>query len=148
MAIDTDLPTAKQETEFSGLPAPVRDREDETSFLDLLIVLANRKRFILSVTLIFCIVGLLMSLILPKRYTAVATVLPPQQNASMGAALASQLGSLGAMASLAGRDLNLKNPNDMYVAMFASRTVEDAMIQRFGLMQEYHEKYPSLARKD
>jgi uncharacterized protein involved in exopolysaccharide biosynthesis len=35
----------------------------------------------------------------------------------------------------------------MYVAMFKSRTVEDAMVQHFGLMQEYRAKYPSDARK-
>ena len=41
----------------------------------------------------------------------------------------------------------LKNPNDMYVGMLKSRTVEDAMIQRFGLMQEYRKRYLSDARK-
>src|SRR5208283_516925 len=40
----------------------------------------------------------------------------------------------------------LKNPNDMYVAMLKSRTVEDAMVNHFGLMQEYHKKYLSDAR--
>ena len=35
----------------------------------------------------------------------------------------------------------------MYVSLLTSRTVEDAMIQRFGLMQEYHEKRMSDARK-
>src|SRR5271156_5897545 len=147
MAVDTHLPTPKRETELSDLPASVRDREDELSLLDISIVLANRKGFILAVTLFCGIAGLLVALVLPKRYTAVATVLPPQQNSSMGAAMTSQLGNLGAIASLAGRDLNLKNPNDMYVAMFTSRTVEDAMIQHFGLMQEYRENYLSPARK-
>jgi hypothetical protein len=56
----------------------------------------------------------------------------------MGAALASQLGNMGGMAALAGGSLGIKNPNDMYAAMFKSRTVEDAMVQHFGLMQEYH----------
>jgi uncharacterized protein involved in exopolysaccharide biosynthesis len=65
----------------------------------------------------------------------------------MGAALASQLGNMGGMAALAGGSLGLKNPNDMFVAMFKSRTVEDAMVQHFGLMQEYHAKYSSDARK-
>jgi uncharacterized protein involved in exopolysaccharide biosynthesis len=32
--------------------------------------------------------------------------------------------------------------------MLQSRTVEDAMVQRFGLMREYHAKLPSDARKD
>jgi tyrosine-protein kinase Etk/Wzc len=108
---------------------------------------ANHKRLILMMTLICGGAGLLISLILPKRYTATAMILPPQQNSSMGSALLSQLGNLGAVASLTGRDLNLKNPNDMFVAMFNSQTVEDAMIQRFGLMQEYREKYLSAARK-
>jgi uncharacterized protein involved in exopolysaccharide biosynthesis len=35
----------------------------------------------------------------------------------------------------------------MYVAMFKSRTVEDAMVQRFELMAEYRQKYLSTARK-
>src|SRR3569833_3242555 len=36
----------------------------------------------------------------------------------------------------------------MYVAMFRSRSVEDAMIQRFGLQQEYHVRYMADARKE
>ena len=52
------------------------------------------------------------------------------------------------MAALAtGGSSLLKNPNDMYVAMFKSRTVEDAMIDHFGLMQEYHKQYLSDTRK-
>ncbi len=121
--------------------------DDEISLLDLLIVLAERKRIILAVTAVFAVGAIIVSLVLPPRYTATATLLPPQQGSSMGAALASQLGNLGGMAALAGGSLGLKNPNDMYVAMFKSRTVEDAMVQHFGLMQEYHAKFPSDARK-
>jgi uncharacterized protein involved in exopolysaccharide biosynthesis len=54
---------------------------------------------------------------------------------------------LGSLASLAGGGLNLKNPADMYVSLLTSRTVEDAMIRRFGLMQEYHLKRMSQTRK-
>src|SRR5262249_9698582 len=54
---------------------------------------------------------------------------------------------LGALGAIAGSSVGLKNPNDMYVAMFKSRTVEDAMIQRFGLMARYRQKYMSTARK-
>jgi uncharacterized protein involved in exopolysaccharide biosynthesis len=51
------------------------------------------------------------------------------------------------MASLAGGSLGIKNPNETYVAMLKSRTVEDAMVQRFNLMQEYHARYLSDTRK-
>ena len=51
------------------------------------------------------------------------------------------------MASLASGTLGLKNPNDMYVGMLRSRTVEDAMVQPYGLMAEYHKRYLSDAIK-
>jgi tyrosine-protein kinase Etk/Wzc len=124
--------------------------EDEISLLDLLIVLAERKRAVILTTAAFAVLSVIVSLLLPLRYTATVTLLPPQQNSTMSA-LTAQLGSLGGLASLAGGSLAggslLKNPNDMYVAMFKSRVVEDAMIQRYGLMQQYHERYLSIARK-
>ncbi|MDE3188335.1 MAG: chain length determinant family protein [Acidobacteriota bacterium] len=150
MATDTSL-SEQQEPVTSPPPSAgvVRHikEDDEISLLDLLIVLAERKRTILWVTAIFAILAIVVSLILPKRYTATVILLPPQQNSSMASALASQLGNLGGMAALAGGSLGLKNPNDMFVAMLKSRTVEDAMVERFGLMQEYHKKYLSDARK-
>ncbi len=122
--------------------------EDEVSLLDLLIVVAERKRLVLRVTLAFAVLAIIISLLLPVRYAGKVTLLPPQEGSSMGAALASQLGNLGGMAALAGGGLGIKNPNDRYVAMLQSRTVEDSMIQRFGLMQEYHKRLLSDARKE
>jgi uncharacterized protein involved in exopolysaccharide biosynthesis len=52
------------------------------------------------------------------------------------------------MAALtSGGGLNLKNPNDVFVALLTSRSVEDAMVQHFGLMEEYDTRYLSDARK-
>ena len=150
MATDTPLPDLNEHNDdrlAPGAAGRVAKEDEEISLLDLLIVLAERKRVILTVTAVFAILAIIVSLLLPPRYTATVTILPPQQNSSMGAALASQLGNLGGMAALAGGSLGLKNPNDMYVAMFKSRTVEDAMVQHFGLMQEYHLRYLSDASK-
>jgi uncharacterized protein involved in exopolysaccharide biosynthesis len=128
-------------------PAAKTDAEDgEISLLDLLILIFERKRIVLGTTAIFAVLAIIISLILPPRYTATVTLLPPQESSSMGG-LASQLGNLGGMAALAGGGLGIKNPNDRYVAMLQSRTVEDAMVQRFGLMQEYQAKRLSDARK-
>jgi len=123
------------------------EKDNEISLLDLLIVLAQRKRTILLVTVAFAILAAIISLMLPPRYTATVTLLPPQQNSTMGSMLASQLGGMASVAGLAGTSLGIKNPNDMFVAMFKSRTVEDAMVQHFGLMQEFHTRYFSDARK-
>ncbi len=149
MPTDPSLPEQRENTGPASGPRTARPdtKDDEISLMELLIVLAERIRTILSVTVIFAVLAIVIALILPQSYTANVTLLPPQQNSSMGAALASQVGSMGGMAALAGASLGIKSPNDMYVAMLKSRTVEDAMVQRFNLMQEYHQKYPSDARK-
>jgi uncharacterized protein involved in exopolysaccharide biosynthesis len=124
--------------------------ETEVTLLDVLVVLLERKRFIVRFVLGAAALAIVVSLLLPVRYEAKIVLLPPAQNSSIGASLLGQLGNMGALgslASLAGGGLNLKNPADMYVSLLTSRTVEDAMIQRFGLMQEYHEKRMSDAEK-
>jgi tyrosine-protein kinase Etk/Wzc len=151
MTSNSPLPTVNERVNAlpaAGTAGGGAAEEEEVSLLDLLIVVAERKRTVLWVTAVFAILAIIISLILPVRYTAMVTLLPPQESSSMGAMLASQLGNLGGMAALAGGGLGIKNPNDRYVAMLQSRTVEDAMVQRFGLMQEYHKRYLSDARKD
>lgn len=147
-AAEASLPIASQDYVSDPRLIAVIDEDREISVLDLLIIFAERRRFIFSVTLAFAALAIIASLLLPKRYTATSTILPPQQNSSIGAALASQFGSLGGMAALAGQGLGIKNPNEMLVGLLRSRTVEDAMVQRFELMNEYRAKYPSEARRD
>jgi tyrosine-protein kinase Etk/Wzc len=117
---------------------------DDISVLDLLIVLAEGKRIIFAVTAGFVIFAIILSLIMTKSYTANVTLLPPQDSNSMGNALSSQLGG---MAALLSGGLGLKNTNDTYVAMFRSESVENGMVEHFSLMQQYHVKFLSDARK-
>jgi uncharacterized protein involved in exopolysaccharide biosynthesis len=134
--------------EHSEVPAGTGGPGDnEISIFDLLVVLARRKRFIMAVTAAFALIAVVISLLLPSRYAATATIMTPQQNSSMSTALAAQLGNMSSMAALASSGLGLKNPNDVYVGMLTSRTVEDGMVQHFDLMSEYHKKYLSDARK-
>ena len=150
MAIDTGIPGIEREPEVLRDPVDTPSHpKDEISLLDLLIMLAGRKSLILKITAAFVIVAIIVSLLLPQKFTATATVLPPQQNSSLASMLESQLGGgLGSLAALAGGGGGLlKNPNDMFVAMFKSDTVEDGVVQRFGLMQEYKRKHLSDARK-
>ncbi len=149
MPTHTSLPELQEHAHPNPSPSAgkVGKNDDEISLLDLLIVLAERKRTILWVTATFAVIAIVVSLILPQSYTAIVVLLPPQQGSSMGNAIASQLGNLGGMAALAGGGLGLKSPNDMIVAELKSRTVEDAMVQHFGLMQEYHQRLLSDTRK-
>ncbi len=131
------------------VPARQKD-EDEISILDVLIVIAERKRRVFAITIGFAILAALVSLILPEHYTAEVTILPPQQGNTMTSMLTSELSNVGGggIAALAGGALGIKDQNDMYVAMLKSESVEDAMVQRYGLMKEYHADYLSFARKD
>jgi tyrosine-protein kinase Etk/Wzc len=128
---------------FSTAPA-----EEEVSLLALLIALARHRRLILKTASWTVVAGIILSLVLPVRYMATTSILPPQQGSSAGSSLLAQLGSLGSVASLAGGgSLGLKNPNDLQVAILKSRTVEDAMVDRFHLMNLFEVKHQSDARK-
>jgi uncharacterized protein involved in exopolysaccharide biosynthesis len=130
---------------------PGAGTESEISLLDLAVVLVKRKRFMIRFVVVAIVLAIIVSFILPVRYEAKVVLLPPAQNSSIGSTLLGQLGSLGSLgslASLAGGGIGLKNPADMYVSLLTSRTVEDAMIQRFGLMKEYRVKRMSDARKE
>jgi tyrosine-protein kinase Etk/Wzc len=120
---------------------------EEISLMTLLVLIVKNRWFIAKITLGVALVAAIISLLLPFRYTASTSILPPQQGSSAGAALMAQLGNLGSVASLAGGLGALKNPNDLQVALLKSRTIEDAMVDRFGLLQLYHKKFQSDARK-
>lgn len=149
--IHTDIQSEPTVNEINADSSRV---EREVSALDIAVLLSERKRFIIRFVVGAALLATVVSLILPIRYEAKVVLLPPAQNSSIGSSLLGQLGgmgslgSLGSLATLAGGSLNIKNPADMYVSLLTSRTVEDAMIQRFGLMQEYHEKRMSDARRE
>ena len=123
--------------------------EESVSLLDLALVLAARKRFIMLCSLIAAVVTAIIALILPVVFTATTTMLPPQQSSSASALL----GSLGGLASLAGGAgggaasmLGLKNLADLYIGLLQSETVADELIGRFHLMQVYKTKKLVAAR--
>jgi tyrosine-protein kinase Etk/Wzc len=123
--------------------------ETEISLLDIGVVLVQHKRFITRFVVVSALLAVIVALLLPVSYEAQIVLLPPTQNSSTASALLGQmggLGSLGPIGALAG--LGLKTPADLYVSFLKSRTVEDALIQRFGLMSEYHKKRMSDARKE
>ena len=146
IAVDVDedaVPPAR-----AGLRPPPQAAGGQPRLLDLLIVLSRRRRLILRTTLAAAAAGTMVALLLPNRYTATATILPPQPSQSLAASMIGQLGALGPVAAMAQKDLGLKNPNDLYVGMLRSRTTKDALILRFDLLRLYHDRKMSDARRD
>lgn len=107
---------------------------NEVRLIDLLAILANRKRLLTLVPIVVGALALAISFALPTLYRATVTLLPPQQSQSGAAALMSQMGgAAGLVAGAAG----LKNPNDLYVSMLKSRSVADSIGKRFALPEAY-----------
>jgi tyrosine-protein kinase Etk/Wzc len=120
--------------------------ERNTSLLDIIVIIAKHKRMIIAAALATAILTAVIALVIPNRYRAVASLMPPQQPQSLATALVNQLGG-SVLGSMAGSNLGLKNPNDIYVALLKSRVVADGLIKRFDLRRVYRQKTEVDTRK-
>ena len=124
-------------------PAPPEEAgpdDDGMELLDLLLVIAREKKMILRATAAAAVLSTAIVLLLPSVYSAKAVILPPQEDHSglnplaIGALSAlSSAGSNGGLSSA----LGLENPSDIYIGMLKSRSVADAVVQRFKLQMLY-----------
>ncbi|MCE2878090.1 MAG: Wzz/FepE/Etk N-terminal domain-containing protein [Comamonadaceae bacterium] len=129
---------------MNDTPASGPVDEDEISLLDLLQVVADHLRLLVLGPLAAGLAALGISFAIAPTFTASVKFLPPQQQQS---AAASMLANLGALGGLAGAASGLKNPSDQYLAFIKSRSVQDALIERFGLMNRYEVELRQDARK-
>jgi len=119
--------------------------EDEISLLDLLQVVVDNLRLLLVGSLGAGLLALGVSFLITPMFTAKTQFLPPQQQQSSAASLLSSLGALG---GLAGAATGIKNPSDQFLAYMKSVSVQDALIERFKLMERYKKKYKDEVRKE
>ena len=124
---------------------PVEVADDEISLLDLLQVVVDNLRLLLVGPLAVGLLALGVSFIVTPTFTAKTQFLPPQQQQS---AAASMLASLGSLGGLAGAAAGIKNPSDQYLAFMKSVSVQDALIERFKLVERYKAKMKEDARKE
>jgi tyrosine-protein kinase Etk/Wzc len=118
----------------------------DVHLLDLLTILAYRRRFLFWFSTFAAILATIVVFLLPNKYTAVTVVLPPIQNSTLSPNLLAQMSNSPTLITSAASSLGIRSPGEMYVALIRSRTVEDALIQRFGLMARYHRQKLSDAR--
>jgi tyrosine-protein kinase Etk/Wzc len=115
-------------------PATV-SRDDEVHLLDLLVVLAEQKRMVIGTSVLFVILGVVVSLLMTPMFASTTRILPPQQQQS--STMSAMLGQLGNLAGAAGNLAGLKSPGDLYVGLLESRRMADTLIQRFKLTERY-----------
>jgi tyrosine-protein kinase Etk/Wzc len=117
----------------------------EFDLLDLLLVVAESKKKILLWALIGAVITTTMVMFVHPSFTAKVVILPPQQGQS-SAAMISQLGNLAALTGL-GSGVGAKDPNDLYMAVLQSETVQNALIKKLNLLDAWHLKKMSDARR-
>lgn len=131
----------------SEMLVPVQDEFDEgpgVGLLDLLTWLGEGKRVIAAVTVTAAVAAVAFALLKPNVYTGRTTLLPPgsQQQSSSAAALAA-LGSLGGLAG----GLGAKTPDELYVNLLKSDSVQRALATKFDLYQRYKVETYEVLRK-
>ncbi len=117
--------------------------DDEISLLDLLQVIVDNLRLLVLGPLVCGLSALGISFAITPTFTAKTQFLPPQQQQS---AAASMLASLGALGGLAGVATGIKSPADQYIAFMKSVSLQDALVERFKLLEKYEAKLKSDAR--
>lgn len=111
-------------------------KERSLEFLDFIVLIVKRKKFLLVLAVISCIVAYLSVYFLIKpEYESTATIIPSQENSiGMLGALSEKLSSLpfglGGTSSSAQMEL--------YTTIIYSRTTIENVINKFNLMNEYH----------
>ncbi len=133
------------ENATSNVQASMGDMQDddEISLLDMLQVIVDNLRLLVLGPLVCGLAALGISSAITPTFTAKTLFLPPQQQQS---ATASVLASLGALGGLAGATSGIKSPADQYIAFLKSVSVQDALIDRFKLVERYETKLKTDAR--
>ncbi len=116
--------------------------EDEISLLDLLQVVVDNLRLLVFAPLAAGLIALGITFLITPTFTATTKFLVPQSQSGASA----MMQSLGALSGLVGAT-GLKNPADQYVSFLQSTNVQDALIERFKLIERYDEKLKVDARK-
>jgi tyrosine-protein kinase Etk/Wzc len=105
---------------------------DGISTSDMLLWVGEQKRAVAAFVALGTLIAVVVALLLPNIYTARLSLLPPGGQPASGAA--SALAQLGALGGLAG-GLGVKTPDDLYVALLRSDTVQRGLDDQFKLRE-------------
>ena len=125
--------------------APASSAGSPHRTIALLAELAEHKKPIFFITLICMVIGLILCFVLPERFEGVAVIMTPTARPSMAALIETE--GLGALSSIAGAGLGLKDPNSTFIGILQSRTIADNLIYRFHLLDLYRAKDMTAARQ-
>ena len=118
----------------------------EFSLADLARIVRQKAPWLIGLPVITAVAAYVsISLLVAPSFTSRTAFIPPSQGQS---GLSSALAALGPLASLTGvGGSGARNPSDQYVTLMQSTTIQDRLIDRFGLQQVYDVEFRAQARK-
>src|SRR6266702_2172313 len=112
-------------------------------------LLWNERRFISRAAVAGLLFGTLVAFLLPKRFESMTQLMPPDSQSTSGmamlAALTAKTGS--GVGAAAGDLLGIKSSGALFIGILRSSTVEDRLIDRFGLKEVYGARLGVSARQ-
>ncbi len=144
-----------QDSDISISPTPDSNHGNSGGAIQHLQLLWTRRQLLARIAAFALIASTLLAFLIPSRYESTARLMPPDNQASSGLALAAaamsggtgSAGGSGGLTGIAGDLLGMKSTSDVFVGVLGSRTVEDKLIQQFGLQKVYSTKFMDNARK-
>ena len=149
-----DMTRSQSNADKTAVDAPVnadgsstrQDDADEINLVDYLRVILKHRRMIFWICAVTVIITAVISLRLPKMYAATGSIVPPIDTLQSESLLSGGLSA--AKNPILRQVMDVGGISNMYVGILRSRSVADALIERFDLGRVYgEENKPYLARK-
>ncbi len=144
-----------QERSLQSILEPVNQSPKDASAPErqaqLLLVFWDSRFLILRSAGVGLLIATLVAFLIPKSYTAITRLMPPNTGASSGsgmallAAMASKVGD--SVAPLAGDLLGAKTSGALFIGVLRSETAQNVLIQKFDLRKEYSVRLQMEARR-
>jgi uncharacterized protein involved in exopolysaccharide biosynthesis len=112
-----------------------QDDADEINLVDYLRVISKHRRMIFWICAITVVITAVISMFLPKMYAATTSVVPPMDVMQREALMAGGLDTV--RSSILRNVMDVTSISAMYVGILQSRSVADALIERFDLGKVY-----------
>jgi capsule polysaccharide export protein KpsE/RkpR len=135
--------------------------ESRDRSIERLRLLWDQRRFLARVMAVGIVSGAVLALLIPNHYASTVQLMPPESEGSALGMMTAMMqgggtaggksgggGGGGGLGAIAGDLLGLKNMGAEYVGILKSHTIEERLVDRFGLQKVYGNKYKEDACKN
>ena len=116
-----------------------------------LALLWQERQFLFRCVAVGLVASTIVAFLIRPRFTSTTRLMPPDQAGQGIAAMLSALGkgTGGAdLGTIGGELLGLKTSGDLFIGVLRSRTIQDALINKFDLRKQYGDRRYEDARRD